>query len=157
MAHPYDGQGEADEELAMLRSLSPQQQRAMLAAGLGGPRLEEFKRARGDNEDTIRRQMEQAQEMAFRPVEAQGRTSVAQGMNLAANALRMFGGLAVAGMKSGELGDARRESENQFEDIMGQMSGGRGAAIDAKRSGLSRALRSYGGDPLADPNGKYSL
>jgi hypothetical protein len=157
------GDGALSQRLAALDAMTPEQQRALIESSLASERMRSLDASSGENESMLRRQLEQARQMAFTPVEVQGRTPVAQGASLAANALRMIGGLVMSSQRERDLKAARAESEAGRQKLFDSMGQGAGIVIDNDREGarsylgrspMSRALLKYG---VPDSFGRVEL
>jgi len=130
--------------------MTPEQQDAMLEAGLGDERLREFERKRSGEDARLQGQLGRAYDFMNSPLQPHGNTTGALMANTLANALRSFGGLYLANRGEGQLSAAQAAAEAENKRILGGIKKGRGAAMDAKKSGLGRALL-YGRDPVLDP------
>ena len=139
-----DGDGTLKQRLAALEAMSPEDQQKLIAAAMAPERMRAADADAAGNQQTYRRQMEQAQQMAFTPVQAQGHTPIAQGANLMANALRMFGGLALSGMRERDLKSAQEEAARVRGDHLKSMEEAAGIGMNNERSGLRKYL-----DPTA--------
>ncbi len=131
-----DGQGTLNQRLAALEAMTPEQQSKLIAASMAGDKLGALDKSSTANEESLRRQMEQAQALAFSPIHSGSGSPIAQGATLTANALRMLGGLIIAGKREKDLASARAESEAARQGLFSEAEQGAGIVTDNERSGL---------------------
>lgn len=137
-----------ETELRTLKRTTPEQQAAMLEAGVGGERLAEFDRKRTAEEQRLRGQTERAYRLMDSPLQPHGNSTGAQMASLLANALRGFGGLYLANKGEGQLSEAQTASEAEHNRLLDKIKMGRGASKDVQmqglEGGLGGALRNFG-------------
>jgi hypothetical protein len=137
--------GQAGVELRTLEGMTPEERKALVSGEYLPERLMEFTRSRNAQEEMLRRQANQAYQLAYQPVEAKGRTTPAAAAHLTANVLRMMGGMAMGKMHENELAAAQGESRRQHDELMRLGEGATDAGMGVKRRGLSDALIRFGG------------
>lgn len=143
--------GQREEELALLRGWSPEQESALVRGAALPERLAEFRRSRDGEEARLQGQITSAQHLANSPMNMNTNSTPAAVAAIVSNALRSFGGMALADRGEGQLKNAQAESRRQYEELMGLADQQTKASIDTKRQGLQNslpdALRGWQGVP----------
>lgn len=131
--------GQVDAELDSLNGMVPEQRAALIRGENVPMRLREFERARGGEEEMLRRQIDSARQLANSPVTVNTTSNTAAIAGIIANALRNFGGMALAARGEGQLKAAQAESARKHAEILGEAERSTGAGLDVKQHGLQGA------------------
>jgi hypothetical protein len=146
------GYGQLDVERRTLEGMTPEEQEALIRGEYMPERLAEFRATRDAEQQRLQGQLDRVHRSVDQPINVRGNNTALQMGALAANALRQFGGMYMAGQKEKQMADAQTASAAQFQDLMKRYGeDATGAGLSTKRRGLSDALRSFSGD------GGYSL
>lgn len=148
-----DGYGQIDAELDSLQGMTPEQRAALIRGEHAPMRLREFERSRGGEEDMLRDQIDNAYRLANSPISVHTNSQGAAAAGIIANALRTFGGYALAGQKEKQFKEAQAESDRKHKEVLGAYEASTGAGLDVKQQGLqsardrARALRQFSEAP----------
>lgn len=143
--YPQD-YGQIRRRVGFYDGLSPEDQAAMVKAEWLPDRLQDFRHNRDAEEARLQEQISNAQRLAFSPVTVNTASTPAAIAGIVANALRTFGGMALAGRGEKQLADTRADNARQYGGLINEGETGTGVGKRVERNYLSDALRGFGPD-----------